>query len=320
MRIGSNPAKLQSAVCTPPARVTLVTVAWIPNLKGYFRAALDIFRFSLLSARANTDVAFDVLVVDNDSCRQVDRFLRDEQRAGRIQYVVRCDRNLGTVNATVQALRAAPGELIAFADYDVFFRQGWLEKLVAVQSAFPEAGIVCGVPIRNAPDAQLGLARDTFGSDGRTTLEEGSFVADAVLEEWAGSIGLSLDEYRNHPNVRDTDLRLTRGAVTAYAGGGHFAYLTTAETVDRSRHPRTDKLVPRRHPGFDVQMTELGLPTLSTAEPVFFHLGNVLSERWVQAEYARLVGRRPGRAATEAAGSTRPTLARIARSTATLRR
>ena len=320
VRIGSNPAKAQRAACTPPERVTLVTVAWIPHLKGYFRSALDIFRFSLLSARENTDVAFDVLVVDNDSCKEVDRFLRAEQRAGNIQYVIRCDRNVGTVNATVQALRAAPGELIAFADYDVLFRERWLEELMSVQTAFPEAGIVCGVPIRNSPDAQLAVARDVFGSDGRTVVEEGSFVAGAVLEEWAASIGMSLEEYLNHPNVRNTDLRLTRGGATAYAGGGHFAYLTTADAVGRSAHPRTDKLVPKRCPGYDVQITNLGIPTLSTARPVFYHLGNCLAEEWVQTEYTRLVGRRAPRAATQPAGEARGTFPRVARAAAIVRR
>ncbi|HEX5450580.1 MAG TPA: glycosyltransferase family A protein, partial [Gaiellaceae bacterium] len=268
---------------------------------GYFRGVLEAFRLSLRSARANTNVPFDILVVDNNSCRAVDRFIRDEQAKGNIQYHLRSDRNLGSVNAAVQGLRAAPGDAVVYADCDVLFREGWLEQLLSVKEAFPEAGIVCGVPVRYATEAQLALARSVFGADPGTRIEQGTFVSDAVLSEWAQSIGLTLEKYKSSQNVPDFDLRLSRGANIAYAGGGHFAYLTTSDVISRSTHPRTDKLVPGKCPGFDAQITDLGLPSISTPEPVFFHLGNCLAEEWVQREYVRLMGRRPPRAACDPA-------------------
>ena len=314
MRIGRNPAKFKEAACTPPERVTLASVIWVPELTGYFEGVLEVFRLSLLSARENTTAPFDVLVLDNNSCDEVNEFLQQERHDGNVQYHIRCDRNFGTVNATVQALRASPGELVVYADCDVFFRPQWLETLIAVQEAFPEAGMICGVPIRHAKEEQLVLSRSVFSAVPGTVIEEGDFVPRSTLEDWAHSIGLSLEEYSSRPSVRSFDLRLSRGGVTAYAGGGHFAYLTTAPVINRSTHPRTDKLVPARAPGFDVQITGFGLPTIATPEPVFFHLGNYLGEDWVQREYRRLVGHRPPRSACQ------PSLEQPVRRIARLRR
>jgi len=314
MRIGGNPAKGAEASCIPPKGVTLAFVVWVPQLEGYFRALLEVFRLALLSARANTSIPFDVLVVDNASCSAVDRFLRHGLRDGTIQYHLRSDRNLGVVNATVQALRAAPGEFVVYADCDVFFRNQWLEQLIAVKQAFPEVAIVSGVPMRNASDAQIENVLRVFGSDRDTVVEEGDLLSNEILREWAESVGRTLESYLSATTTRESDVRLRRGAVTAYAGGIHMGYLTTPDMIDRSVHPRTDKLVQPRAAGFDMQMSALGLPWVSTPEPVFFHLGNRLGEGWVQSEYARLVGRRPPHAAC-AVNDSQPGLRRTLRRT-----
>ena len=147
-RIGFNPARGKMSPYRP-ARVTAVVVTYIPHLEGYFSQRLEILKATLTSLR-RTETPFDLLVFDNASCPPVVDYLLDLRRAGHIDYLLLSRRNVGKIGAFQIAFPAAPGEIIAYCDDDILFYPGWLEAQLRVLEAFPQVGMVSGVPVRDA--------------------------------------------------------------------------------------------------------------------------------------------------------------------------
>jgi len=59
-------------------------------------------------------------------------YLKELRDKGKIQYLILSSRNIGKMGALQIAFRAAPGEIIAYSDDDVFFLPGWLERHLEV--------------------------------------------------------------------------------------------------------------------------------------------------------------------------------------------
>ncbi len=53
-------------------------------------------------------------------------------------------RNIGKIDALRILFNAAPGEIIAYNDDDIFFYPGWLEAHLEILDSFPKAGMVSG--------------------------------------------------------------------------------------------------------------------------------------------------------------------------------
>lgn len=69
-----------------------------------------------------------MLIFDNGSCPEVQEELRRMQASGFIHFLLLSRFNVGKTGALNWILAALPNELIGFADGDVLFRPGWLEK------------------------------------------------------------------------------------------------------------------------------------------------------------------------------------------------
>ncbi len=197
MRIGQNPAKLIKDVAQPQ-KITVAVLTYIPFLSGFYAETLDVLKLCLGSIWDNTDLPYDLLVFDNGSCQEAQDFLTKSCRAGRIQYLILSDKNLGKGGAWNIILSGAPGEIIAYADSDVLFSPGWLSRSVEILQAFPKVGMVTARPFRMGKDkntATLKWADETP----EVLLEKGNFLSWEDFSSFDLSLGYSLDQ--NSPVV-----------------------------------------------------------------------------------------------------------------------
>lgn len=276
MRSGQNPAKSIEYV-SQPERVTVAVTTYIPFLSGYYAHSLDVLKVCLGSIIENSDLPFDLMVFDNASCDEVRKYLEELKKSGLIQYLVLSQKNLGKVGAWNMIFGAAPGELIAYADSDVYHYPGWLSKHIEVFDTFPEAVTVAGLPRRG--DLALYTRTLTLIHDlPDAIVEQGHFINDDWIIDHARSLGKSTEpgksEISDEMNLPDT--RVTRKGVAAYATGTHFQFMVRASVVRRylpfpSNRPMGENLV-----AFDQAMDKSGFIRLSTEERVCRHIGNNL--------------------------------------------
>ena len=66
----------------------------------------------------------------------------------RVQYLFNSSRNIGKGKAWELIFSAAPGEVIAYADGDVLFESGWLERAMELLESYPDVGMVSCRPMR----------------------------------------------------------------------------------------------------------------------------------------------------------------------------
>ena len=112
MRMGFSPLKRSDPI-EGAAEVSVCLLNAIPDTEGYFAQALDVLKLTLASIRHHADREFDLLIVDNGSCRTVVEYLQAELMAGRIDYLILNRRNIGAGNGRVggvlPAVRSALG-------------------------------------------------------------------------------------------------------------------------------------------------------------------------------------------------------------------
>src|SRR5574338_600925 len=147
MRIGQNPAKYVKEVAKP-ARITVAVLNYIPFLSGFYADALEVLKVCLESIRASADLPCDLLVFDNGSCEEARQYLLDEHQAGRIQFLLLSEKNLGKGGAWNIILSGSPGEIVAYTDSDAYFYPGWLSRSVQILETYPNAGMVTARPFR----------------------------------------------------------------------------------------------------------------------------------------------------------------------------
>jgi len=206
MRIGQNPAKFVETV-PQPARVTVAIISYIPFLSGYYAQCLEVLKICLGSLWAHTDLPYDLLVFDNASCPEVRAWLREQHEAGKIQYLVLSDKNLGKAAAWNFIFAAAPGEVIAYADADIYFEQGWLSALVNILDTFPNAGMVTGIPMWSPAQFSTATVEWAEKTEG-ITLERGRFLS--WDDYWKHARSLGQDEVEARGNFeKQEDQRIT---------------------------------------------------------------------------------------------------------------
>lgn len=297
MRIGQNPAKFVDSVPTP-ARVTAVVITYIPFLGGYYAQSLDVLKACLTSMRAHTNMPYDLLVFDNASCEEVRAYLQNEHAAGRIQYLTLSQENLGKAGAWNFAFAAAPSEIIAYADADIYFEKGWLEKLVAVLETYPAAGMLTGIPMWSPEEfstATVQWAETTEGVD----LQRGKLLPWKDYWKHARSLGQSEEAARSNFN-QQTDLavedhrrfqvpgaefqvpepapdteRGTRNPERFFVGAGHFQFLARKAVLSEVLPIPADRPMGQVR-RLDAAINEAGYLRLSTPDWWIRHMGNTL--------------------------------------------
>jgi hypothetical protein len=272
MRVGQNPAKFVDHVAQP-RNVTIAIVTYIPFLGGYYEQGLQVLKACLESLWANTDLPYDLLVFDNASCPEVRQYLEQQRQAGRIQFLVLSEQNVGKGGAWNFIFGAAPGEYVAYADSDVYFYPGWLPALLDVVRQVPNVGMVTGMPLLN-PEAYSTSTVRWAQDHPQARLERSRLLSWEDYWRHAGTLGNDESRarafYEEHPA-----LRLTYQGQTCYVGAGHFQFLAPRRVLQAALPIPSERPMGQVR-ALDEAINRLGYLRLSTPQWWVQHLGNTL--------------------------------------------
>lgn len=273
MRIGQNPAKFVNTV-EKPANITVVILSYIPYISGFYAQALDVLRVCLNSVFNENKLEFDLMVFDNGSCEEVQDYLLQEQRDGKIQFLTLSEKNLGKGGAWNVILQSAPGEYIAYADSDVNFHQNWLSQSMQIMKTFPRVGMVTARPFftkrefltstfnwaENAPDSKI---------------ERGKLIAWDVFSQFNLSLGQEIDAIRAEYEAAEI-VQIEHAGVKAIAGASHWQFLTRKDVIAQFLpFDMTRPMGQVRQ--LDEKMNAAGYLRLMTAEPLADNMSNTLT-------------------------------------------
>jgi glycosyltransferase involved in cell wall biosynthesis len=272
MRVGQNPAKFIDHVAQPQ-RITVAVVTYIPFLGGYYTESLDVLQACLNSLQRNSDLPYDLLVFDNASCLPVRAYLNEMTQASRIQYLVLSDKNVGKGGAWNLIFAAAPGEIIAYADSDIYFNPGWLSASLQILEAFPQAGMVTARPLRT-PEKYYTSSLEWARQQPDVILENGQYVPWEVYREHVASLGTSDEQARQWFESR-SDWRVTRNGVSALISAAHFQFTARKSTLLEFLPFEMDRPMGQVR-SLDEMMNARGYLRLTTLAPLVKHMGNRL--------------------------------------------
>jgi glycosyltransferase involved in cell wall biosynthesis len=272
MRKGQNPAKFAKAVARPE-RITVALLNYIPFLSGFYAETLDVLKACMASLRRDAGLPFDLMVFDNGSCAEARDFLVAEKEAGRIQYLILSDKNVGKGGAWNVMLPGAPGEIISYTDSDVLFSPTWLKRSVEILEAFPDAGMVTARPFRTPPEfysRTVDWARKTRGCQ----INEEQFIPWETFLEFNLSLGQTEEENRKvYASTRDQVIQYK--GVAAIAGASHWQFTAYKSTLQQFLPFAMDKPMGQVRQ-LDKRINDAGLLRLMVPEPLAMNMSNTL--------------------------------------------
>ena len=272
MRIGQNPAKYVKEVAKP-ARITVAVLNYIPFLSGFYAEALEVLKVCLDTIRATVDLPCDLLVFDNGSCEEARQYLLDEHQAGRIQFLILSEKNLGKGGAWNIILAGAPGEIIAYTDSDAYFYSGWLSRSVQILETFPQVGMVTARPFRTKEDFYTHTLDWALNAPG-AQVERGKLVPWQTFLEFDLSLGQSEAEIRAHYDSSE-DIRITYQGVTAYAGASHWQFVAYKSVLQQFLPFQMDRPMGQVRQ-LDQRINEAGYLRLMLSDPLAMNMSNTL--------------------------------------------
>ena len=272
MRIGQNPAKFVKEVAKPE-RITVAVLNYIPFLSGYYTDLLEVLQTSLNSLREGAELPFDLLVFDNGSCPEVRQYLADEYEAGRIQYLILSDKNLGKGGAWNVIFGGAPGEIIVYADNDCLFYPGWLSHSLQLLETYPNVGMVTARPFRTKPELYTSTVV-WAEKEPLAKVEHGQFIPFETFREFDLSLGQSEEEIRQHYDSSE-DVRLEYQGVQAIVGGSHWQFMARKEVLLQFLPFTMDRPMGQVRQ-LDQHMNETGYLRLMPTQPFAMNLSNTL--------------------------------------------
>jgi len=223
MRKGQNPAKSVDGVANPE-KITVAVLNYIPFIGGFYAEMLNVLKACLGSIWQNSDLPYDLLVFDNGSCSEAVDFLQESEREGKIQYLILSEKNLGKGGAWNIMLQAAPGDIVAYGDNDVYYYPNWLSNSIDVLESFPNVGMVTSRPFRTDEKFSshtVDWAQSTPG----VALERGNFIAWETFRDFEMSLGTSEAEARQRYETKQ-DIRITYKGKKAHVGASHWQFVT----------------------------------------------------------------------------------------------
>ena len=288
MRIGQNPAKYVKEVAKP-ARITVAVLNYIPFLSGFYAEALEVLKVCLESIRESADLPFDLLVFDNGSCEEARQYLLDEHQAGRIQFLILSEKNLGKGGAWNMILAGAPGEIIAYTDSDAYFYQGWLSRSVQLLETYPKVGMVTARPFRTKEEFYTSTVAWGQTAHGRRRSRRGS---SSPSRSFANSISAWARAKRKSAQHYETtqDVRLTYQGVPAIAGASHWQFTAYKSVLQHFLPFSMDRPMGQVRQ-LDQRMNEAGYLRLMVTDPLAMNMSNTLRNAPGKAARARAAAR-----------------------------
>lgn len=275
MRKGTNPAKFVAHV-EKPQRITVAVLNFIPFMSGFYAQTLEVLKTCLGTIWDHTDLPYDLLVFDNGSCQEAIDFLTDAQDEGKIQYLMLSEKNMGKGGAWNMMLKAAPGEIIAYADNDVFFYPGWLSKSVQILEHFPRVGMVTSRPYRTDPASYASTVKWAEETPG-VELRRGKFLSFEDFSAFEMSLGATEEIARLRYNASE-DVRLTYQGLTVQAGASHWQFVGYKSVIEEFLPFSMDRPM-RQVKQLDQRMNEAGYLRLMPVEILAQNISNRLD--WI---------------------------------------
>lgn len=275
MRAGQNPAKFQEKQASNPQRITVAILTYIPHLSGYYAQTLNVLKASLDSLAGSTREPFDLLIFDNASGSEANAFLEDRFDAGQIDYLVRSKKNIGKGKAWDFIFGAAPGEIIAYADSDVYYRPGWLREGLMILETFPRVGMVTCRPMRTYMEGHSATLQ-WVGDDPDADLDTGNFIDWETFREHDISLGQDEREVRRRYESTE-DFRVKYRGLSAHAGAAHWQFLAYRRVLGEHLPLEIDRPLGDDRK-LDDALNHAGYLRLMTTKPLVQHLGNTLPE------------------------------------------
>jgi glycosyltransferase involved in cell wall biosynthesis len=294
MRIGQNPAK-SIAYVAQPEKVTVAVVSYIPTLGGYYAQSLDVLKTCLNSIWENTQAPYDLLVFDNSSCKDVCDYLREVQVQGKIQYLILSDKNIGKAGAWNFLFEAAPGEYVAYADSDVYHFPGWLKNQIELLDAFPDVGMVTGMPMWTPAEFSTSTIQWAENNPD-VKMERGKFLSWS--DYWRHAQSLGADESKARVHFEGTeDVTVLYKERRYFIGAAHFQFVSRKSIIQKvlpipSERPMGQVRL------LDSALNEQGFLRFCTPDWWVQHMGNTL-----KAEFASHISTFPKQ--------TRPSISKL---------
>ena len=275
-RVGMNPSR-GKFTDYKPARVTAAVLVHIPHFEGYYEHRMQVLKVCLGSLMEHTDLPFDLLVFDNGSCGEVRQYLNHLLGAGEIQYLIHSDINVGKIGAFQILFRAAPGEVVAYADDDIFFYPGWLQAHLRVLDAFPCVGMVTGCAVRTLfNEERISRNLEFAASNPEARLERGRFIEDDWMRDWAESYGRDFEAVQEETESVE-DLIIEFQGLRAFAMANHNQFVAPKEAILACLPKEWSGRLMGEMDQLDVAVNHAGYLRLATEQRTTQHLGNLVS-------------------------------------------
>ena len=285
-RIGMNPARNRISDYQP-ARVTVAVLVYIPYLAGYFQHRLNVLKLCLESIINHTEIPYDLLVFDNGSCAEAKTYLRSLLETGLIQYLLTSSQNVGKIGAFKIMFMAAPGEVIAYSDDDIFYYPGWLSAHLELLDSFPKVGMVSGCAVRTLFDHGIQSNLELARRDPEVRLIRGQNIPEQREMDWAESYGRDVEAHRKSLSEME-DIQIEHKGMRAYAVANHNQFVTPKAVINRFIPDEWSGRLMGQMNELDVAVDEGGHLRLSTLKQTTRHMGNMVSS--TVAEEAKGLG------------------------------
>lgn len=254
-------------------------LTYLPHQLGYFNNKFPVIRLALESMIQHTGPDDDILVLDNGSCPELRNYLNKLLSDGAINFLVLTDRNIGKIAALHMMAGMAPGDYLAYSDDDILFYPGWLQAQLAILDGMPKAGMVSGVPVRNA--ATYGISAFDVLAEGASPavrVQRGRFIPDEWETDWCISTGRDPQEHLEMQSDHE-DLLLEANGVRALAGANHFQFVARKTDLLRALPEDRSGQLMGKMIDMDERFDHQGLLRLSTTRRYTRHIGNALTDR-----------------------------------------
>jgi glycosyltransferase involved in cell wall biosynthesis len=284
-RVGINPAR-NRVTAYRPSRVTVTMLVYVPYQEGYFRDRLEVLKLSLASLIRHTDAPYDLMVMDNGSCAEAKAFLTSLQDMGALRYLITAQENIGKIGALKVLFRAAPGEVIAYSDDDIFFYPGWLQEHLRLLDGYPRVGMVSGCAVRTLFDHGTSANLAFAESNREVILTRGQRIPELWEVEWAESYGRDPVAHREALRTMQ-DMTFSYRGLDAFAIANHNQFVTPKDVVLKYLPETWSGRLMGEMNELDNAVADGGYLRLSTIERTTKHIGNTVS-RAMAEEAARL--------------------------------
>ncbi len=270
-----NPSRGKKSDYTP-ARVTVAVLTYVPNSLGYFENRLEVTKTCLQSIIKNTTASYDLMVFDNASRPELVDYLRQLKDDGAIDFLMLSQQNIGKIGALQIMFPAAPGEVIAYCDDDVFYLPGWLECNLEVIDTFPNVGVVSGMYIKS--HMKEGVASTLkFAQSKGVQCQKGNLVDPALEQHYMDQMGRTPEKYKEETAGLE-DVLITYKGIQVWASAGHYQFVAKKAAILEALPKTWSSNLMGQMRDLDVTIDKLGMLRLCTTPPTLRLLGNQIDE------------------------------------------